>query len=394
MSDRFRRSAPEELVREQEELDRALAGDPAAEPQLALLVADVHAARATPDPAFASALDRRVAARFELPGAPPRRRRAVWRLAPAGAVLAGLAAVVLVAGGSEGEGDRSDGGRAAAPLQTQEDLLQRGAPDAAGAGGGAAPEAALAPGALSDAARPVPRATVPPLQRQSAPPARGGRDVERAAELTLTPPIDEVQDVADDVVRETQAVRGYVQGSSVDVRKDAASAQFTLRVPAARLDDLVARLSRLADVGALRQQATDITATVDGAAGRVSEARAERRALLRALGRATTEGRISSLRARLADNRRRLGRLEAQLAAQRRRAAIATVQVAVEGRAVDDDGDEGATWTPRDAAGDAWRVLQVMGGVLLVALTVLLPLALLGLLGRLALRRRREAALG
>ena len=54
-------------------------------------------------------------------------------------------------------------------------------------------------------------------------------------------------------------------------------------------------------------------------------------------------------------------------------------------------------WTPRDALGDAGRVLEVAAGVALVALAVLLPLALLALiawpLGRAVQRRRREGAL-
>jgi hypothetical protein len=54
-------------------------------------------------------------------------------------------------------------------------------------------------------------------------------------------------------------------------------------------------------------------------------------------------------------------------------------------------------WAPRDALGDALRVLEVAAGVALVTLAVLLPLALLALiawpLGRAITRRRREAAL-
>ena len=75
-----------------------------------------------------------------------------------------------------------------------------------------------------------------------------------------------------------------------------------------------------------------------------------------------------------------------------RRAELATVRVTVEST------DDAGAWTPRDAARDAGRVLEVVLGVALVALSVLAPLALLAALAlaaaRLTRRRRREAVLG
>ena len=57
----------------------------------------------------------------------------------------------------------------------------------------------------------------------------------------------------------------------------------------------------------------------------------------------------------------------------------------------------GGAWTPRDALHDAGRVLQVAGGVALIALAVLLPIGLLALLAlplaRTLRRRRRETVL-
>jgi hypothetical protein len=57
----------------------------------------------------------------------------------------------------------------------------------------------------------------------------------------------------------------------------------------------------------------------------------------------------------------------------------------------------GGAWTPRDALHDAGRVLQVAGGVAVIALAVLLPLGILAVLALLAARalrrRRREIAL-
>jgi hypothetical protein len=118
--------------------------------------------------------------------------------------------------------------------------------------------------------------------------------------------------------------------------------------------------------------------------------------LLRALGRATSDRQIASLKARLRDNRSEIARRKGALDAQRRRADLATVAVTVEGTgAVDHHG--GGAWTPRDALHDAARVLEVAGGVALIALAVLAPLAVLALLaalaGRTVRRHRREGAL-
>jgi hypothetical protein len=78
-----------------------------------------------------------------------------------------------------------------------------------------------------------------------------------------------------------------------------------------------------------------------------------------------------------------------------RRANFATVQVSVEGTGKPKQG--GGAWTPRDALHDAGRVLEIAGGVALIAAAVLAPLALLAALAatlaRGARRRRREAAL-
>ena len=96
--------------------------------------------------------------------------------------------------------------------------------------------------------------------------------------------------------------------------------------------------------------------------------------------------------ARIADNRRRIASLEASLDRVRRRADLATVSVAVRGDEAAEE-DQGGAWTPGDAAGDAWGILQVVAGGLLVGLAVLAPFAVLALLARVGLRRRREAVL-
>jgi uncharacterized protein DUF4349 len=199
-------------------------------------------------------------------------------------------------------------------------------------------------------------------------------------------------------VRATQASGGFVQSSQISTGDGHSSASFVLRVPTGRLHDALARLSRLGHVKSLQQSADDITNQYNGAATRLAEARAERRGLLRALSKATTAAEISSLRARIADNRRELARYQRELDAVRNRADYATVGVEVTGvRRKAAPVPSGGSWTPGDAAHDAVRVLEVSAGVALVGLAVLVPLGLLGAAGGFAAgawrRRRREAAL-
>jgi hypothetical protein len=379
------------------ELEAALAGEPGADPELALLVADVGAARPQPGAPFLASLDARVHAGFPREDATPRRPREPWHvrvrrpadlLPSVGALVAAAVVALLVAGLPNGAQDqnssslRGSGAAASAPAADS-----KAAPTVPSSRPAVQTSAAATSTSQSSRA-PAPAPPLPAL-----PDARP-RKVQRAAALTLTPPAADVQDTADGVVRETQAAGGYVQRSQVATQDGGGTASFTLRIPSARLDDALARLSRLAHVGALTQAATDITATSVSAADRLADARAERRALLRALARATTGRQIASLRARIRDNRSLIAQRQGALDAVRRRADLATVTVAVEGT---DRPSGGGGWTPRDALRDAGRVLEVAGGVLLIALAVLAPLAVLGALAwlgtRAARRRRRETAL-
>jgi hypothetical protein len=358
------------------------------DPELELLAADLRALRPEPDPAFLATLDARVAAGFparDAGGARPRRAR--WRrpqiLIPsvAGALAAAAVTIAVVLPGSGGLRAPAASVGSGSSTAARENSTGAAAPKQA-AGQSPTVMSAPAPGSA-----PAPDA---------ASGTGGPRQVERSAELTLTAPADEVQQTADGVVRATQAVGGYVQTSQVSVRDGGGGATFTLRIPSARLDDALARLSKLAHVGALTQNGEDITATTASAAQRLADARGERAALLRALGRATTDRQVAALRARLRDNRAVIARRTSNLAAVRRRADLATVAVTVEGTRAAHRRGSGA-WTPGDALHDAGRVLEVTGSVALVGLAVLAPLAVLGALAlgatRFARRRRRETAL-
>jgi hypothetical protein len=387
------------VAAELEALEAALAGDPAAEAELAALVRDVRADAPAMAPDFRARLDMRIERGFER--VLPRRRFASLRpmvpaLGAAGCVLAAVVAVVVLSAGggsNDGAGSSSGAGVAAPPAtqeQSQDAAKSSGSAGSGSAGSGSAGSGSTGSGKTSSAAP-----AAPAVAPNGSTPARQRR-VERSTRLELT--TTDVQTAGDGVVRATQAAGGFVQSSQIATGDGHSTASFVLRVPTSRLDDALARLSRLGHVKSLQQSADDITNAYNGASARLAEARAERSGLLRALSKATTAQEISSLRARIADNRRALQRYERQLAAVRNRADYATVGVEVTGVARKHAAAPGGgSWTPGDAAHDAVRVLEVSAGVALIALAVLVPLGLVGAAGGFTAaalrRRRREAAL-
>src|SRR4051794_24939992 len=343
-----------------EELDRALAGEPSTFNEL---VADVRAQRPQMDPAFAARLDARV---DEARKAPPRPSWLAWSPL-AGLAAALVVAVVVVSGGGDSANHSASSGASAA--STSADRSAKSAAPAA---------PALSSGATSEATPAV------------------GRKVERSTSLQLSTARTDVQSVADDVIATTQRFGGIVDSSQISTSDAEASAVFALRIPTRRLDEAVAALSKLAHVASLSQGSTDITGPFVSVIDRLRDARAERRALLKALARATTTQEVDALKARLRDNRSQISEYKGELNALRRRADLAHVDVTIAGNGHKGSGG-GGKWTPGDAAGDALRVLEVAAGVILIGLAGGLPLALLGgaaaLAARSARRRRREDVL-
>jgi hypothetical protein len=371
------------VAAELDRLDAALAGAPAGDAELEALVRDVRALAPAIDPAFRERLGARASEGF------PRARQRAWRRrsprrrwAATGPALA-VAASVLVALVVAGVVGRGDPGRDRSAPSAE---VQAG--PAAGGGATAAPQAAdrSATSGSSAMATPAPHEAAPAARRQ----------VERAAELSLSTPADGLQDAADGAVRVTQDLGGYVASSQVATGAGGGTASLRLRVPSARLGDALARLSRLGHVRSLVQSATDITGPVASASDRLRDARAERRGLQRALAGATDPGQVALLRARLRAAARRVSALEAELTGLRRRADLATVDVTLTARRAAPGAASGG-WSAGDAGHDALRVLEVSAGVALVALAAAVPLGLVAALAlaaaRVARRRRREAAL-
>lgn len=377
-------------VAELDAVDAALRGEPVApeHADLVTLVADVRDVAPQATPAFLAELDARVREGFPprddapVPAArAPRRRRRLLLGASGLAVSAVIAVAVVVNLGDD-----------QAPLTSETSVNEAAAPAASAPAPSAAGAAASEDGA---AVAPAPAPTADPaLDRER-------RSVERSATLDLTVPADEVQSTADAVVRATDRVGGIVQTSSINVGEGApGEARFELRVPSDKLDEALAAYSKLGSVANRTQDAQDITGAVVSAEDLLSDARAERRGLLRALGQADTRREVASIRARLRIVRADIARREAALRSVRNRADLATVAVTVRG---DGDGsgaspgEEDGGWSVGDAARDAGRLLEVAAGALIVGAAAVLPLLALALAGaaaaRYAVRRRRERGL-
>jgi hypothetical protein len=308
------------------------------------------------------------------------------RAAVSVAMLGAVVVAVLVAG-PLGAGDRPVG--EAVPAQEagtfRPDL--KAPANTARAGGGAAASGAAA-GAPAGASSNSPVA--------GAEAATPGRVQQRAATLSLSASASEVQTVADRVAHLATSFGGFVQSSQVQVlthQEGTSRAELDLRLPSAKLDGALASLGQLAPVRAESRSLQDITDAYDAARRRLGDASAERRALLRALAGASTESQIDSLHERLSRARGAIAQARSALQALSRRASTSEVEVAVVGdRPAVSEG-----LTLHRGLHDAGKVLVVTLAVVLIAIAILAPLALLLLAlttaGRAWRRYQRERVL-
>ncbi len=358
------------------------------------LAAELAALRPEPSMAFAARLDRAAAEGF------PRPRRLGLRLPGPRRVLAPLAAattLLVVVAVAVAELDRGGG------TQPQP------APQAGAPGAGAA-EAAPAQGtlderfagrALSTGRQPAPavrRLSPAPylIPRSNLAPGQPSRVVAASAQLTLAASPDDVQDVADGVVRVAHAHHGIIMSSSVSHEGESAHADFQLAIPSAQLQATLDDLSGLAHVRADNEGQVDITAPYVHAKRDVAELEAKLASLKAQLESAQAIGDTAGA-AELARRIRilnfELGQARHRLDGLKRQARYATVAVSV----VADRGAGAGPWTFTDALHDAGKVLRYAAGIAVVSAAVLLPLAILALLVGLGwrawVRRSREAAL-
>jgi hypothetical protein len=229
-------------------------------------------------------------------------------------------------------------------------------------------------------------------EAEAAPAFSSQRLQQLGASVTLATSSEGVQEAADAVSRLGTSYGGFVASSHVQVRSGGASeAQLVLSLPSAKLSQAIAALGRIAPERAVNQESQDITSSYEAARRRLGDDEAVRRALLRALAAATTQGEIESLRERLAGNRSALAGDREAVKSVSRRASTSQLEVTIAGAS------SGHALTLGRGLHDAGDVLAAAGAVVLIALAVLLPLGVLALAGaavsRAWRRHRREAAL-
>jgi hypothetical protein len=403
-----------------ERLDALLGGEIAGTEgdSLRTLGADVRALAAPMAPEFESELQARVA-EWSAPRrrAAPRRtlnerlaglRRAVSAspgrsLALGGGGMAALAAilVVLTVSGWFGHGGGVNRGSDIAASEN----VPRSATERSPALGAARSTPAKGSSISPDALGPADRETSAPGSASSAGTAsqtfnssRGaaGRLQQVAASVVLATSQDGVQQASEAVARLSASDGGFVEQSRVQARTSGgpSEAQLRLQIPSSKLATAIAALGRIAPERAVNQESEDITSAYDSAKRRLGDAEAVRRALLRALAAATSEGRIDSLRERLTSNRTQISEYRSQVKGEAHRAATSELEVTITGGASASI-HEGLTL--RHGLRDAGHVLTAAAAVALIALAILLPLALavfaLEALRRAWRRRRRESAL-
>jgi hypothetical protein len=382
------------------------------------LGAELEALRPTPRTEFTAELDARLAAGFARGDRD--RMRGVGRLAlslrgvslrrlllPAGAAaLAAIAiATVLIAVGQEGPkpSPRQIAARNNKPPHDANEFSKtpRVISPAAGSrpgestlpGGAASAKSGSVAGFEYSAAPPISQAASASLQR----------DVQRGAELVLRTEPSEVDASAQEAFAAVHAAHGIVLSSSIHGGTgrghDGAgepSASFNLLVPTARLSDILASLSRIADVSSRHESTLDITAPTVSADERLGDAEARVDSLLAQLAGAENEAERATVEVELRSARRQAAALRSHLERLRQRAHFAHVSLRIEsGNATE---SSSGPWGVDDAFGDAGRILSTATGVTVIGLAVIAPLALIALLAWLAnrawLRRRRERILG
>jgi hypothetical protein len=192
---------------------------------------------------------------------------------------------------------------------------------------------------------------------------------------------------------------GYVASSNEATVDDKASeGTLTIRVPADRFD---AARRDLADLGKVEHQelgGQDVTAQIIDYDARIRSLQAQEQALSAILGRARSIGEVLEVQNQLFNVRQQVEQLQAERANLDAQAAMATITATVF--------EPGAVTTtkpdPKPATGlarswdRAWdAALAVIGGMVIVT-GVLVPLALLALVGwglwRLSVGRRRTPA--
>jgi hypothetical protein len=245
--------------------------------------------------------------------APPPRRTFATRLAPRRVALVALpaaAAVALATAGALGLARSDEGAREAGtpPPATATDALRSTKESAAATGGSAA--------------------TLAPVQGSALPPS-ATRPQRYSAELTIeVADADALSAAAQRALRITDSLGGYVVTSSLDAQGEDGTSSLVVRVPTARVQDAIVRMSELGKIVGQRVSIEDLGGQQDALARQETALVGEIARLQRQLSRGglAPEER-AALRSRLAQARAELSQVRAAQAQSREEARYATVSL-------------------------------------------------------------------
>jgi hypothetical protein len=240
------------------------------------------------------------------------------------------------------------------------------------------------------------KAGVPPAAADAATPApTTGRAQRYSAQLTLAvKDVDGLSDATQKALQITRDLGGYVVSVSY-ATSDTGVSSLTLKVPTANVQDALVRLTGLGKIVSQQVQIDDLQAQVDELTKRETALRGQIARLsarlaatdLDAETRATLEARRDAARAELA----RVRTTRAQVNAEAR---YATIQLTLQTPQSAVDPATPSRWD--DAVDRGVGILAVEAMVVLYALVIVGPLAVLALLawlGRRGLRRRQNEQL-
>ena len=234
----------------------------------------------------------------------------------------------------------------------------------------------------SDSGAPVPNEAVE---------IEASREIIRNADMALR--VDDVRDTVSQVSAITEQSGGRIASESVSSSGESFYANVTARVPAQRLDDVIAQVSGLGEVTFLNVFTDDVTAQGADLDARIEALQVSIKRLQELLAEAQTTQDILAIETELTTRQAELDSILAQRAALSDAVDLSTLTISINPRS------EGAAWTPPGfVAGleSGWSAVRTLGAALItfggflvpflgVALVVAVPIVAVVLL----LRRRR-----
>lgn len=198
--------------------------------------------------------------------------------------------------------------------------------------------------------------------------AEPDREVIRNADLSLR--VDDVRVTVDRIGSITEQAGGRIASESIDSLGESIYASVTSRVPAERLDAVIAAVSDLGEVTSLSVVAEDVTAQGADLDARIEALEVSVTRLQQLLATAETTKDLIDVEGELTARQAELDSLVAQRAALSDLVALSTLTVSVSSRS------EAAVWTPPGfLAGleSGWNALRTAAAALVTLAGFLLP---------------------